>query len=132
MLAKKFRLRTKDVKFLTHKRNYFSSGLFWFFYFKQYENLKFNQISFHISLRFSKRAVQRNKLRRCLYNYALANNISNSFIWRRYYKIFVVLQKNKIEEFKKQIENLSEKDILVLVSNNFGKSLSEFKKKLSR
>lgn len=132
MLARKFRLRTKDVKFLTHKRNYFPSGLFWFFYFKQYENLKFNQISFHISLKFSKKAVQRNKFRRCLYNYALANKISDSIIWNSYYKIFVVLQKNKIEEFKKQIENLNEKDILTLITNNFSKSLSDLKKTLSR
>jgi len=44
----------------------------------------------------------------------------------------VVLQKNKIDEFKKQIENLNEKDILTLVANNFGKSLSDLKKTLSR
>ena len=132
MLARKFRLRTKDVKFLTKKRNYFCSGFFGFFYIKQYDNLKFNQFSFHVPLKYSKRAVQRNEIRRALYNYYSLNWLSIKNIWWCYYKVFVVLQKNKLDEFKKQIENLEKKDTLSFVYDKFNKWLSEFENCLSK
>lgn len=132
MLAKQFRLRTKDVKFLTKKRNYLSSGFFGFFYVKQYDNLKFNQFSFHIPLKYSKKAVHRNQIRRCLYNYYRLNLLSDKRIWNNHYKVFVVLQKNRIDEFKKQIEKMSEKDILNFVYSIFAQSLLNFTKILSK
>lgn len=132
MLAKQFRLRSKDVKFLTKKRNYISSGFFGFFYVKQYDNLKFNQFSFHIPLKYSKKAIHRNQIRRCLYNYYRIKWLSDKKIWNNYYKVFVVLQKNGIDEFKKQIEKKSEKDILDFVCSVFSVSLSNFTKIVSK
>lgn len=132
MLAKQFRLRSKDVKFLTKKRNYISSGFFGFFYVKQYDNLRFNQFSFHVPLKYSKKAVHRNQIRRCLYNYYRIKWLSDKKIWNNYYKVFVVLQKNGIDEFKKQIEKKSEKDILDFVYSVFSVSLSNFTKIVSK
>lgn len=132
MLAKQFRLRTKDVKFLTKKRNYFSSDFFGFFYIKQYDNLRFNQFSFHIPLKYSKKAVHRNQIRRCLYNYYRIKWLSDKKIWNNYYKVFVILQKHKIDELKKQIEKISEKDILDFVYSIFDQSLLNLTKMLSK
>ena len=132
MLAKQFRLRSKDVKFLTKKRNYISSGFFGFFYVKQDDNLRFNQFSFHVPLKYSKKAVHRNQIRRCLYNYYRIKWLSDKKIWNNYYKVFVVLQKNGIDEFKKQIEKKSEKDILDFVYSVFSVSLSNFTKIVSK
>lgn len=132
MLSKKFRLRTRDVRFLTHKRNYFSSGFFWFFYISQYDNLKFNQISCHVSLKFSKRATDRNVIKRIIYNYLLDKKMPLYIFWNKYYKFFVVLQKSKIDDFKKQIENLEQKDIVLFVNKCIWKSVSDLVSCLSK
>lgn len=66
MLSKKQRLRTKDVLFLTKKRQYFGRDLFGFFYIKQYPNLKYHQISCHITIKYSKHATARNVLKRAI------------------------------------------------------------------
>lgn len=66
MLEKKQRLKTKDVLFLTKKRQFFGNGLFGFFYVQQYPNLKYNQISCHISIKYSKHSCDRNLLKRAI------------------------------------------------------------------
>ena len=73
MLKRRNRLRWKDVNFLVRKRQYFVSDYFWFFYFNQYPNLKFNQISVNVPLKFSKRAVQRVGLKRQINSYIKKN-----------------------------------------------------------
>lgn len=132
MLSKKFRLRTKDVKFLVHKRNYFTSGFFWFFYIAQYDNLKFNQTSCHISLKLSKRATDRNIIKRAVYNRLLDQNFPSLIYWKKHYKIFIMLQKSKIDDFKKQIENLKQKDIVAFVYKCIWKSISDLGNHLSK
>jgi len=66
MFARKLRLKTKEVMFLTKKKQYFGSGLFGFFYFQQYPNLKYNQISFHVSIKYNKHSTARNIIKRAI------------------------------------------------------------------
>jgi hypothetical protein len=66
LLAKLFRLTGKDVNFLTRKRQFVSGGLFNFFYFKQYPNRPFNQISINIPLKFDKRATRRRQIKKII------------------------------------------------------------------
>ena len=51
MFKSKFRLKWKDINFLTRK---VFSTTFLIFYFEQYPNLKFNQISVNIPLKYNK------------------------------------------------------------------------------
>ncbi|GHW02569.1 hypothetical protein AGMMS50249_3550 [candidate division SR1 bacterium] len=97
MLAHCYRLRSKDVRFLTRKRQYFGTGLFGFFFLRQYPNLQKNQISFHVSIKYSKRATQRNKLKRLVMNYLRDTDATKTQIGNGYWKIFIVLNKNKLE-----------------------------------
>ena len=66
MLAKKLRVSGKEVRFLTKKRQLFSQGLFMIFFVDQYSNRQFHQISFHIPIVISKRAVHRHQIKRIL------------------------------------------------------------------
>lgn len=66
MLAKKLRVSGKEVRFLTKKRQLFSRGLFMIFFVDQYPNRHFHQISFHIPIAISKRAVHRHQIKRIL------------------------------------------------------------------
>ena len=69
MLKRSFRLRSKDVHYLTKKRQYFAKGLFGFFYVKQYPNKLHHQFSFHVTIKVSKHATQRNYIKRALMNH---------------------------------------------------------------
>ena len=110
MLKRKNRLRGKDVNFLVRKRQYFVYDYFWFFYFTQYPNLKFNQISVNIPVKFSKRAVQRVWVKRQINSYIKKNWYDKSSINWNYYKIFVTMNKNKLWILKSQIEKIDKKE----------------------
>ncbi|MDR0369898.1 MAG: ribonuclease P protein component [Candidatus Peribacteria bacterium] len=69
MLSHKLRLRSKDVRYLTKKRQYFVKGLFGFFYTKQYPNNHFHQFSFHVTIKVSKHATKRNLIKRIIINH---------------------------------------------------------------
>ncbi|MDR0283224.1 MAG: ribonuclease P protein component [Candidatus Peribacteria bacterium] len=69
MLKSSLRLRSKDVHYLTRKRQYFVKGLFGFFYVKQYSNKLHNQFSFHVTIKVSKHATKRNFIKRILMNH---------------------------------------------------------------
>lgn len=105
MLSTKFRLKTKDVKFLVKKGKIIFSKYFWMTYFLQYPNLDYNQISVNIWLKYSKRAVNRNKLKRQIITQIQNHNLTQQKINWKYFKIFIYLNKKNIEETKKQIDN---------------------------
>ena len=121
MLPRKKRLRTKDVMFLTKKRQYFWSWLFGFFYIKQYPNIKYHQCSCHISIKYSKHAVARNLLKRAIIQQAESILHTNT---TTYYKIFIVLNKNKIPLLQKEVENMKNKDIIHTIQNHFQQSFT--------
>jgi len=76
LIKHKFRLRTKDVRYLTKKRQYCIKGIFGFRWIKQYPNREFNQISCHIGVKLSKNATIRNQLRRVIMNYIRDKDIT--------------------------------------------------------
>ncbi|MFA5747850.1 MAG: hypothetical protein WC872_01930 [Candidatus Absconditabacterales bacterium] len=127
MLAKKYRLKGKDVIFLSKKRQYFYSDLFGFFYSNQYPNLNFNQISFHVSIKLSKKSSHRNIIKRAVMNYIRENNISKTLINQKFRKFFINLNKNKIPQFQKSIEKFDKKAINQYTISAFKKSFSNFK-----
>ncbi len=123
MFQKKFRLKGKDVRFLTRKWIRYYGKYFSFHSFPQYPNILHNQISCHISIKYDKRAVHRNRLKRIILQYMQKNNIAtkkfltwwNALIsmynqWKNgYYKIFIGLNKQNIEIFKEKIKKLDKK-----------------------
>ena len=130
MLKRKNRLRGKDVNFLVRKRQYFAYDYFWFFYFTQYPNLKFNQISVNIPVKFSKRAVQRVWVKRQINSYIKKNWFDKESINWNYYKIFVTMNKNKLWFLKSQIEKLDKKEANHYIVSGFEKSFFSLLKKI--
>ena len=107
MLAKKLRVSGKEVRFLTKKRQLFSHGLFIIFFVDQYPNRQFHQISFHIPIAISKRAVHRHQIKRILIS-SFEQSLQQYGPWNQFYKCFVSLNKNKLEPL---ITLLQEKSI---------------------
>lgn len=112
LIKHKFRLRTKDVRYLTKKRQYCTKGIFGFRRIKQYPNRQFNQISCHVWVKLSKNASTRNQIRRAIINYIRDNDIITTPINWEFYKIFINIDKNKLPELTKYIQehNKSERN----------------------
>lgn len=119
LLPQKQRLTGKDVLFLTRKRQYLKQGLFGFFYFKQYAWLSYNQFSCHITIKLSKRSVVRHIFKRAIIQYIQQEQYVHSPIHSMFYKIFIVLSKDHIEEIEKKIANFDKKDIIKYMQKEF-------------
>ena len=130
MFKRRYRLRWKDVNFLVRRRQYFSSGYFGFFYFDQYPNLKFNQISVNIPVKYNKRAVERVRLKRIINTYLLNNWYDKKPINWKFYKIFVFINKNSISELKSQMEKFDKDYINHYICVQFDDSFLKFMNKL--
>ncbi len=122
LLPKKQRLTGKDVIFITRKRQYLSQGLFGFFYIKQYPNIKYNQFSCHITIKLSKKSVLRHMIKRAIIQRIEQHNLIKYPINNTFYKIFIVLSKNRIPEIEKKIANFSKKDTITYIQEEFEKS----------
>lgn len=96
MLPKNLRLRGKDVLFMTRKRQYLGVGLFGFFYIKQYPGIKHNQISSHVTIKLSKKAVMRHLIKRAIMQDIQEHNIIKLPIHDTFYKIFIVISKVRV------------------------------------
>lgn len=130
MFKRRYRLRWKDVNFLVRRRQYFASGYFGFFYFDQYPNLKFNQISVNIPVKYNKRAVERVRLKRIINTYLLNNWYDKKPINWKFYKIFVFINKNSISELKSQMEKFDKDYINHYICVQFADSFLKFMNKL--
>lgn len=116
MLSKLHRVSGKEVRFLTKKRQIFSRGLFTAFFVDQYPNRKFHQLSFHIPLSISKRAVHRHKIKRILIS-LFENSITTQAQWDRFYKCFITLNKQKIEYLTNLILQKNNSEIKTYLNN---------------
>ena len=130
MLAQKLRLTGKDVIFITRKRQYVGQGLFGFFYIKQYPNIKYNQISSHVTIKLSKRSVVRHMIKRAIIQYIQEYNLTELPIHDAFYKIFIVLSKDRIWEIDKKIANFTKKDTITYMQEEFEKAWKGFNDKL--
>jgi len=130
VLAKKLRLTGKDVIFITRKRQYQNQELFGFFYIKQYPNIKFNQISSHVTIKLSKRAVVRHMIKRAIMQSIQDNNLAKLPIHDVFYKIFIVLSKDRIWEIDKKIANFTKKDTIKYIQDEFEKARKWLNNKL--
>lgn len=102
MLAHRYRLRSKEVRFLTKKRQYYSQGYFGFFYVQQYANRAYHQVSFHVSIKYSKHATKRNRLKRQVMRRIRDwENFKLPFAGT-YRKVFVVLNKQQLDSLMTQ------------------------------
>lgn len=124
MLSKKQRLKTKDVLFLTKKRQYFGNGLFGFFYVQQYPNLKYHQISCHITIKYNKHATDRNLLKRAIIGYVQEFIKKHTETEQKYYKLFIILNKSKLEQLQKDIANQDRKHIVSHIQKQFEQSFT--------
>lgn len=131
-LEKKYRLKTKDVIFLTRKKQFFANWYFGIFYVDQYKNLCYNQISCHISLKYSKRSTDRNILKRAIINYILKDKVYCNAISWKFYKIFIILNKSKLDNLKQNLESFDKRAINDYTIKEFQKSFSNFKSYLWR
>jgi RNase P protein component len=96
MLLRTYRLRSKEVRYLTKKRQYFGKGLFGFYYIKQYPNLPFHQFSFHVTIKLSKHATKRNFVKRIVMKSLRDQHTTSLAICGQFYKLFIVLNKNEL------------------------------------
>lgn len=130
MFKRIFRLKWRDINFLIRKRRYFPTKFFWFFYFDQYPNLKFNQISVNIPLKYNKKAVSRVSLKRAILNFLRDSWFEKKDINGKFYKIFVSINKNNIWELKSQIEKFDKHNINHYILQDFQKSFLFFLSKI--
>ncbi len=130
LLSKKLRLTGKDVIFITRKRQYVSQGLFWFFYIKQYPNIQYNQFSFHVTIKLSKRSVVRHMIKRAIIQHIQERNRIKDPIHGSFYKIFIVLSKDRIWEIDKKIANSTKKDTIKYIQEEFEKAWKWFNNRL--
>lgn len=130
LLAQKQRLTGKDVMFITRKRQYISQWLFGFFYIRQYPNLKYNQISSHVTIKLSKRAVVRHMVKRAIIQSVQENNLVNYTINDAFHKFFIVVSKDRVWEIDKKIANLSKKDTIKYIRQEFEKAWKWFATRL--
>lgn len=126
------RLKYKDIWFLVRRRKYFPSKFFGFFYFEQYKNLQYNQISCHIPLKFCKKAVYRNVLKRMIISEVKNNNlVDQKFIDGKYYKIYISLNKKNLEILKEKFDTLSSTEFSNFFRAEFTNTFKFFVKKIS-
>jgi RNase P protein component len=130
MFKSKFRLKWKDINFLTRKKRYFSTTFFWFFYFEQYPNLKFNQISVNIPLKYNKKAVCRTSLKRAILRFLKENWFEKKDINWKFYKIFISVNKSNIWELKNKIERFDKATTNNYIVEQFQKSFLFFLSKI--
>jgi RNase P protein component len=130
LLAKAQRLTGKEVIFMTKKRQYIPQGLFGFFYVKQYPNIKHNQISSHITIKLSKKAVTRHVYKRAILQSIQKYDLINHPINDSFYKFFIVLSKNRVPEIQQKIANFSKKDTIKYIQAEFEKSWKLMTEKL--
>ena len=130
LIKHKFRLRTKDVRYLTKKRQYCVKWIFGFRWVKQYPNKEFNQISCHIGVKLSKNATTRNQIRRYIMNYIRDNNIIQTKINWQFHKIFINLDKNKLPELIKYIEEVNKSERNSYFQKEFESAFTSFQKHL--
>ncbi len=130
MLPQKLRLTGKDVIFITRKRQYLSQGLFGFFYIKQYPNIKYNQISSHVTIKLSKRSVVRHMIKRAIMQRIQEHNATKFPIHNDFYKIFIVLSKDRVWELDKKIANFTKKDTIKYIKEEFEKAWKWFNNKM--
>ena len=126
MLAHILRLRSKDVRYLTKKRQYFARGLFGFFYVKQYPNKNTNQISFHVTIKVSKHATKRNFIKRIIMNLLRDKKYTQLPIGNQFYKIFLNLNKNELTHLQQLFQEKKKADIKPYLHSEFEKSFTSF------
>lgn len=105
MLKKYNRLTWKDINFLYKKQQIFFSKNFTFFYYRQYKNRLYNQISINVPIKLSKKATKRNFIRRTLYSSVRESIEFDNLLWWMYYKIFVTMNSKYIEYLSPLISN---------------------------
>lgn len=130
MLKRIFRLKWKDINFLVRKRKYFHTKYFSFFYYDQYPNLRFNQISVNIPLKYSKKAVYRAMIKRKIVTYIQKSGFVNNRINWKFYKIFITLNKKNLADLKAKIEWLDKKTSNQYLLEEFIESFFRFSKKI--
>lgn len=104
LLKKNNRLQGKEVRFLTRKRQVHHQSIFTIFFAPQYPNRSYHQISFHIPVLLSKRAVKRHKVKRILIK-AYEKLTAQKEYQQTYFKCFVTIQKNKLEQLSQFLIN---------------------------
>ncbi|MDR2540466.1 MAG: hypothetical protein LBD11_01455 [Candidatus Peribacteria bacterium] len=126
MLPHSLRLRSKDVRYLTKKRQYFPKGLFGFFYIKQYPNLLFNQFSCHITIKLSKHATKRNFMKRTIMNALREKKANQLAIGGQFYKVFIVLNKNMLSNLQLLLQEKKKAEAKTYLLQAFESAFTSF------
>jgi RNase P protein component len=126
VLKHSLRLRSKEVRYLTKKRQYFVKGLFGFFYTKQYANVPHHQFSFHVTIKLSKHATQRNTIKRSVMNDLRDKNVTSLAIGNQFYKIFIVLNKNALVPLQQLLQEKKKAELHSYLLQAFQSSFTSF------
>lgn len=93
MFLQKYRLTTKDVRYIQYQKNIVWGKYFWFAWIKQYPNRTYNQCSVYIAADRVRKAVRRHQLKRKI----MAKLIDFPFQDWPHYKVFVFLNKKNVD-----------------------------------
>ena len=104
--------------------------MFGFFYVQQYPNLKYNQLSCHISIKYSKHAADRNLLKRAIMRRVKTNVTGEIPTGNSYYKVFILLNKNKLEQLQKDVANQDRKQIIPHIQRQLSQSFTALSRHL--
>lgn len=126
MIKKKYHLNAKEVNYLTKKRNYFSKGIFSFFYIPQYSNNFFHQCSFHVTIKISKNAVRRNFIRRIIMKYLEEQKRIFHDFQNKFFKFFININKTNLTEIQNLIEKKDKLGIKNYLLHEFQISFTSF------
>jgi len=115
---------------MTKKKQVIYAGNFLFFYIKQYQNKLSHQISLHVTLKLHKRSVMRHLVKRAVVGYIQEHELIKKPIGGQYYKFFIMLNKNALPQWQKEIETADKKHIISFVQKEFSVSQNMLIKKL--
>lgn len=111
MLAKKFKLTGKDVRFLLRKKQtIYGKGLV-FVVYPQYPDREYNQRSLQIGTKVAKSSVKRNMVKRLFYEQLQKDLPVEKMLDGKFYKIFVYFHKSLPEELAKMLANADKSTI---------------------
>lgn len=115
---------------MIRKRQSIFTSWFLVFYFKQYSNRQYNQISVNIWLIFDKSAVKRHKFKRILSEIIVEKFPIKKPIKWKFYKLFFSLNKKNIGIWQKKFSQLSHQDFKAYVHDTIEKEHKFIEKKL--
>ncbi len=131
MFSQKYRLTSKDVRYIQKQRNIIWTSHFGILSIPQYQNKSYHQHSIYIAADTVKKASWRHSLKRKLIELFKERVLLNHSVQRKYYKFFIFLNKKTVSPSLLGTNKQSRENYFSLLADNFIKEWDIVNKKLS-